>query len=239
MKKPNDIVRVIAIVVFTTCLLSACIPRRGNGIMKTAETPVSSFEGIEINGYAVVYFHESPEYRAVVTADSNLFGYTNVYTEDNVLKIGLKRGWHYLLTKYQVDVYCPVISSLSISGAARFESSDTIITPVFKAAISGAGKIKGAIECDTFTAAVSGSAQIILTGSSNDFGISISGAGDFSGNDFKTNNASVKINGAGTINIWVVEYLKAQISGTGRIRYRGNPKIDSGGSGLQRLERNS
>jgi hypothetical protein len=239
MKKLNYRAGIITIGIFAACLSCACFPITGNGNIISQEIPVSSFERIQISGYAIVNFHESREHRSVVTADSNLHKYIDVYTEGNVLKISTKTRRRYLLTQYTVDVYSPRIVGLAISGAARFKCNDPIITPEFKVTIAGAGEISGKFECDTFTADAAGAAQIALTGNSNNLNLSISGAGNFSGNDFKTSNATVQINGSGTMDIWVLENLKANISGAGKIRYREEPKIDYNGSGLARLERRS
>ena len=239
MKKYNNIPGAVAIGVFVACLSCACfpIPIKGNGIMTSSEKSVSPFESIHVSGSAVVVFHESQEYRVAVTVDSNLNEYIRVYSEDNVLKISTQREKRCVFTQFKVDVYCSGISNLSISGAARFECGDPIITSSFKTIISGAGKITGTIECDTFTANISGAAQIMLAGSCNDLDLSLSGAGTFAGDDFKTNNAAVNISGTANVDLWVLEHLNARVNGTGKITYRGDPKIDFTGSGLGRLER--
>ena len=231
------------------------ISLRGNGNLVTLEKPLSSFESINISGRATVNFYQSQDYRAVVTVDSNLEEYVRVYTQNGILNIGTHMGRAYLFTQYIVDVYCPSISGVSISGYASFEGRDKIIAPSFRLNISGFGKINGDFECDDFTtnisgageinanvvsnslsAGVSGSAKMILAGSCKDMEITISGAGDINGRELQTNNAAIRISGAGNIHIYVLENLSARVSGSGRIKYRGNPKIDFRGSGSGRVE---
>ncbi|MCL2472507.1 MAG: DUF2807 domain-containing protein, partial [Treponema sp.] len=197
----------------------------------------------------------SPEYRAVVTVDSNLNEYTSVYTENNVLNIGTKNGINCIFTKYIVDVYCPGVEAVSLSGSVSFEAKDKINSSSFKVDMSGFGKIDGNFECDDFSVSISGSgdmncnvvcsafsadvsgdANITFSGTVNSMDISISGAGDFNGSELRTNSAAVSTSGSATIRVWVLDTLKAVISGSGKVIYRGTPKIDYKSSGAGRLE---
>jgi hypothetical protein len=230
------------------------VPIRGNGNPMTAEISVSAFESIQIN-YASVFFHVGPEYRAVVTVDSNLYEQIRIYNQNDVLRIGTRRGRHFFFTQYRVDLYAPSLSGVTIAGAGRFEGRDTIKSSVFRSNISGSGKITGSFECDDFSAGISGSGEINahvtckslssrisgsgdlkLTGSTDDLDINISGSGDVLGREFQTKDADVRISGSGNMHIWVLENLRASISGSGRVRYRGNPKIDFRGSGSGRIQ---
>jgi hypothetical protein len=249
------IAAVIAIsAAFTSC--RSLVRVKGNGNIVTSERAVLPFEKIQIRGSAVVNYHASLEYRVVVTIDSNLEEYTRVYTEGNELKIGTKRekGKSYSFTNYIVDVYCPKLSAVSVSGSVLFNGIDKINASTFALTISGSGKVNGTFECENFTtrisgsgdieshiecnkfeASISGAGKITVTGSAKDMNVSGSGSMTFTGNEFQTNSALVRIGGSGRMQIWVLDYLKATVSGSGRITYRGNPKIDYTGSGSGRL----
>jgi|GEM_PF-625599 len=231
------------------------MPIRGNANIISSERPVSAFHSIRISGNATVYFHVSPEYRAVVSVDSNLDEHARVYTDNGVLRIGTRRGRNYSFTRYTVEVYAPSLSAVTIYGAGRFEGRDTIVTSSFMSNVSGFGKIEGSFESDFFSAVISGSGDITahavsnntnvrisgsgsvrLTGRSDEINASISGSGDLLGREFQTNNADLRISGSGRVNIWVLETLRANISGSGRVTYRGNPRIDFRGSGTGRIQ---
>ena len=160
-----------------------------------------------------------------------------------------------MFTRYIVDVYAPGIEAVSISGAARFAGMDKITASSFRLNISGYGKIEGSFECSDFSArisgsgeidsnivckslqiGVSGSGKITLSGQCNEMEIGISGSGDIIAREFPVNNANVRISGYGNVNIWVLDNLQANASGSGRIKYRGSPKIDYKSSGSVRLE---
>jgi len=256
VKIRNIAVIVAAIGISAVFISCRSLPHiRGNGDMVTSERSVSAFEKMQIIGSVVINYHASQEYRAVVTVDSNLEEYTRVYTEGDTLKIGTKNGKSYSFTKYIVDVYCPKLNAVSVSGSVRFNGMDKISTSTFALGVSGSAKINGAFECENFTARISGSVEIeshiecnkfevdisgsgeiAVSGAAKETSVSVSGSATFTGNEFQTNNAIIDISGSGSIHIWVLDYLKARVSGSGRVTYRGNPKIDYSGSGSGRLE---
>jgi hypothetical protein len=64
--------------------------------------------------------------------------------------------------------------------------------------------------------------------------ITVSGSGAFAGREFQTADATVSISGSGEAIIWATERLDAQVSGSGLVRYVGNPgqlSTDISGSG--------
>jgi len=253
MKKSSVVVMIFVIGFSATCLSCVIFPVMGNGHLVSTERAVSSFEKIDISGSTEVLFHESQAYRVVITVDSNLYDYVDIFTRNKELNIKTKNG-NYSFTRFLVDVYCPVLTGVSMSGSGSFAAMDKITTSSFESDISGSGKIEGTIECRDFSARVSGSGRmnnnivcdslsanisgsgaITIAGTGKDSNVKISGSGAFNGIDFKTNNASAQINGSGSMSIWVLDYLKANISGSGGVRYRGNPRIDFSGSGSGRL----
>ena len=238
MKKLNFISIVFIIGFFLGCSLNngSFIPIRGNGNLITSEKSVSSFEKINLSSSAEVRFNSSQEYRAVVTVDSNLLEYIEVYTRGNSLNVGTKSG-NYSFTKYLVEVYCPTVNSVSVSGSGRFNGIDSINVSTFTSSVSGSGRIEGTVESETFSAQISGSGKIIVTGNGRNSDIDISGSGKFDGDEFNINKAAVRVSGSGKANINVSEYLNASISGSGNVYYYGSPKIDKKITGSGRLKK--
>ena len=234
MKRFN---KIAAIIVVSACCVScvATFPIKGNGNLKTSEITDSTFEKINCGGSADVRFHAGDEYRAIVTIDENLEEYVEIFTKNNVLNIRTKNGYNIAPSKFTVEVYCPVLTAVLISGSGSFRSMDKIIAPAFDSNVSGSGKIESTIECDNYSAKISGSGKITVYGNSNDTNISISGSGNFNGSELNSRNATITVSGSGNVNICVSDNLKARISGSGNINYKGNPKVDSSVSGSGRI----
>jgi hypothetical protein len=227
-------IKFLVLIVSISLVFISCITI-GNGTIITEERNLASFENIEVSGNTEVRFHTSDEYRVIVTTDSNLIEYYETIIRNNVLKIRPKPIRSYSFTKQVVDVYCPTITGISISGSGSFEAIDKIITSSFKMNISGSGNVDGTIECNNFSAHISGNGNIHIVGNSEDAEIGISGSGSFNGIEFKVNNCSVDISGSGEIDIFVENNLNAKNSGSGTIKYRGNPRFDFRSSGSGRI----
>jgi len=236
--KNLNIFTLLLIIVISTVYVSCknLFSTVGNGNLAASERTVSTFEKISSNGSSEIHFHASQEYRVVVTTDSNLIDIVTTNVRNNVLNIGFKGG-SYSFTRIQVDVYCPTLTSVSISGSGSFTGNDTIITSTFDSKVSGSGNIEGTIECGNFSAKITGSGKITVAGSGKYSDINISGSGIFSGNNFAINNTTVRVSGSGRANIFVSENLNVDITGSGKVNYRGNPKIESKISGSGRINK--
>lgn len=225
---------------FATVLIGICaactscgdnFPIKGNGKLVSTEKNISSFQNIDISGDTDVHFYKSAEYRTVLTIDSNLEEHVEIFVKNGELKIKTKRGRNLRHTKFQVDVYCPTVTGVDLSGSGSFASEDKVITSMFRLNLSGSGSVNVDVECEKFSADISGSGKITSIGNSNDTDIDISGSGKFHGKEFTTNTADVEVSGSGTIHIDVINTLKAKISGSGDIYYFGKPVINSNVSG--------
>jgi hypothetical protein len=219
--------------VFMSCVTAI----RGNGDKITDERVLPSFERIATSGNVDVRFHSSTEYRAIVTVDSNLNEYFETIVMNNTLRARQKSGQNIVSGKIIVDVYCPFVSEVLISGSGRFEALDKIIVPVFKINISGSGYLNGNIECNSFFADVSGSGDMDISGNSDAANIRISGSGTLYGSEFRVKNYSIDINGSGKADIFAEDYLAASVSGSGSIKYRGDAEVDFWSSGQGKIAR--
>ena len=240
MKKVFNSLVVLAFIigVFSSCVSFNMNTNtiKGNGNLVTSEKSFSAFEKINVSNSANVRFYASTEYRVVITVDENLDEYVEIVTKNNVLNIGTKSG-SYSFTKFLVEIYCPTLTGISLSGSGNFESVDKITTTTFEVSVSGSGKIEGNIESEKMSSKISGSGRIIVTGSSKDADVVISGSGKFNGSDFIVNNATIRISGSGSADVHVIDNLKANVSGSGNINYRGEPRTDTNVSGSGRVRK--
>ena len=238
MKK--DKIILVAIIIGISIYCVSCVTFssiKGDGNLTTLKETVSTFEKINSFGSAEVRFHTGEEYQVVVTIDENLEEYVEIFAKNNVLNIGTKSGSSISPTKFTVDVYCPTLIGVSVSGSGSFKNTDKIITSTFESSVSGSGRIEGIVECDNYSARISGSGKIMVYGASNDINISVSGSGNFNGSELNTKSATVSISGSGSANVCVSDNLKARISGSGNINYSGEPVVNSSVSGSGRINK--
>lgn len=103
----------------------------------------------------------------------------------------------------------------------------------FNSDVSGSGKVILALDASgPADFGISGSGKIEASGSANSVKTSISGSGKLLAADLETNKCEVRISGSGDVEINVKNELDANISGSGSVRYKGNPsKVNSHSAG--------
>ena len=237
MKRLNLAAMILTLGISAVCVscVISIIPIVGNGHIVDSERSVAPFGKIQSSGSAKLRFHESQEYRTIVSTDSNLDEYVVTTVKNGTLIIKTKRG-HFSFTKLVIDVYCPLVTNVSLSGSGSF-SGGTITTSSFRVDISGSGSVNATVECTNFSANISGSGKITAAGNSANTNLAISGSGKFNGDTLTSNNANIKISGSGNVNVYVTGNLTANISGSGTVYYSGNPSINSKISGSGRIQR--
>jgi hypothetical protein len=120
-----------------------------------------------------------------------------------------------------------------VSGSGNLSVRGTFAS--LEADISGSGDVdvSGAI-AGTLAFDISGSGKCEATGTAQRVEAEITGSGKVLAGDLQVAQCKVRISGSGNVEINVKESLDAKISGSGDVRYRGNPShvnANSSGSG--------
>ena len=89
--------------------------------------------------------------------------------------------------------------------------------------MAGSGDIDLKISSNSVESSIAGSGDIELNGSTKDLTTKITGSGDFDGSDLDSTNVTAKITGSGGANVVCNGELKVRITGSGDLRYSGNP----------------
>jgi len=217
----------------------------GNGIIKTQQREVGSFDRVESNGDFNVYIFPGEETFVEVEADENLMGYiiTRVYKDELIIET---RRNNCLRTSglVRITVYTPALNTLDLNGSGKIwcdslisdsfnvdvDGSGTIHcqyveASIMDAEVSGSGNMRIDGIFDDVNADIEGSGEIVLSGESVNADLDVSGSGKISGNNMLTNNCYVDISGSGDISIWVTDLLDVDISGSGNVYYYGEPPV--------------
>jgi len=137
-------------------------------------------------------------------------------------------------------LFCTKVSATTSGSGNLTLAFGTNRVSSFTAAISGSGSmVVNNLLCDKMSGKVSGSGSLALTGEAKAADLSVAGSGQVHSFDFKVSKAKVSTSGSGNANVQAVESLAAKQSGSGSIKYRGNPgsvKMNISGSGLIKAE---
>jgi hypothetical protein len=109
----------------------------------------------------------------------------------------------------------------------------------FESDVSGSGKVILAATIDALADfGISGSGKVEASGSADMVKTNISGSGKVLAANLETNRCDIRISGSGDVEINVKNELDANISGSGSVSYRGNPKkVNSHASGSGKVRK--
>jgi hypothetical protein len=96
----------------------------------------------------------------------------------------------------------------------------------------GSGNITASnISADSCTAVTSGSGNIVASGKANSLDVTGTGSGSYEGKDLEGKSANVTLSGSGNATVRVSDTLDASVSGSGSVRYIGDPAVTRRDSG--------
>jgi hypothetical protein len=228
---------------------------RGNGKIETERRDVSAFTSVSVSGSGTLRVHEGSR-KVEIIADSNILPYITTEVSGGVLKIGFKPLTSITrATKMEYDVTVPSLEGVHLSGSGD-AYVDAFSGDRFSASISGSGGVKADLDYDSIelsasgsggydvelatkslSASCSGSGKFYLKGAADKAGFAISGSGSVMARNLSAKKADVRVVGSGSVEIRAADELKAALSGSGDVRYWGNPKVDSRVAGSGRVKR--
>lgn len=189
----------------------------GSGPITTEQRNVSDFTRVFVSGSTNVYITKGDHFSVQVKGYSNLIPYLETKKENQSLLIAFKTSANVRNDNTEVFITMPSLTGVSTSGSAGITTTGTFSAADFNASISGSGNIS------------------LEAGEADKYLISISGSGKVKSFGFIARAADITINGSGDAEVQVSQNLKANISGSGNIYYKGNPVVDSHVSGSGKL----
>ncbi|MCZ6595932.1 MAG: DUF2807 domain-containing protein [Bacteroidetes bacterium] len=197
----------------------------GNGNVTTKTVKTSGYDAIEGVGSMDIHLQKGTEGHITVTTDDNLHEYIIVEVKDNKLVLKTKKNTN-LKTNKGIHVTVPFkdISKVSMVGSGDIDSEDTVKADNLKVYVTGSGDIVLDVEANTLKVKITGSGDIELNGTTHDLEVSVSGSGDFSGFGLSAQNTDASVAGSGDIKVVAKNSIKARVSGSGDILYKGNPE---------------
>lgn len=200
---------------------------KGNGKMTTITRSTSDYDAIKCAGWMDFILVKGKEGKITLEGESNLLEYIITKVENGALIIKAKNGVN-LKTSWSKNIKITIpfedIEKVSLAGSGDLVTKNTIETDDFKVSLAGSGDIDLNINANSIHASVSGSGDIDLNGKTTSLSAKVTGSGDFHGFDLESNNTEVKVTGSGGAEVISNETLKARVTGSGDIEYKGNPK---------------
>ena len=200
---------------------------KGNGKMTTITRTTGDYDGIRCAGSMDFVLVAGDEGKITIEGEENLLEYIVTEVKNNQLvvkvenKVNLKPSWG---KSIKITVPFRDIDAVSLAGSGDVWNEDKITATNFEASLAGSGDMVLNIEATSVEGSIAGSGDLTLKGSTNDLEAKVAGSGDFHGFDLEANNTVVSVAGSGDAEVVSKVSLKARVSGSGDIEYKGNPE---------------
>jgi hypothetical protein len=244
MKLKSLLILTIAATLLTSCgkdPFCNCLESTGRASSETRT--VDPFNTLEVFNNVNVNWHQSAEYKIVVTCGSNLIDGITTEVESGVLKIRNHNRCNWMRDPgnvYLVDVYSPGIGTIICRTVGDITCKDTIRNSVFLAeSWDGTGTIRLSLDVDeAYLKIHTGPADIIANGQTGYCYLYNTGNGYVRAEGLQTNDAFVMSRSTGDCYVNSNNNLQVKIDYQGDIYYTGQPSnIQSQITGTGRLIR--
>ena len=199
---------------------------KGNGKVTTVKRSVGDYDGIKCAGFMDFKLVKGTEGNLTLEGESNLLDYIITEVKDGVLKVRVKQGKNLKPSKNSpiiITIPYESVNSVSLSGSGDVWNEGTISESNLNVSLSGSGDVVLNIDSESVKGSISGSGYLTLKGKTVNLDANVTGSGDFHGFDLNSTNTDVSVTGSGDADVVCNGMLKARVTGSGDIEYRGNP----------------
>jgi hypothetical protein len=235
--------------VLSACSIGDGRTVRGSGKVVEETRAVSDFAGVNLAtiGHLTIEVGDTESLR--IEAEDNLMEYLETEVHNGRLSIGTQDNIR-LRTTRPINYYLTVtgLDAIEISSSGDIQAPD-LEAERFSITISSSGDLEMAdLEADSLTVKISSSGDVtmgvldantlevdisssgnltIAGGQVKTQNITINSSGDYAAQDLASDEAEVRLSSSGSATIWVQDHLRANLSSSGDLRYRGNPTVDA------------
>ena len=201
-----------------------------------ARAQADTFDSVEISGSAVVQFTQGAVQQVRVDGDDEHKS-VDFEVRGGVLHIRPSGGWKFWnAQRARVDITARELRRVTISGAADFTATQPVQCEQLDVSISGSGLARfDKLQAESLRFRVSGAGDGQIAGSAKDLQITVSGRGEFRGENLLSRRAKVVVNGIGEVRVWATEWLGVNVSGVGTVDYWGAPQVERNSSGVAKI----
>jgi len=197
----------------------------GDGPIITEEIFLDDFDGIRIEGEMNVFLKQGPNQEVIVEGKENLIDELERDVNGGIWNIDFD-GCVRDIDEFNIFITIPDLTVIRIDGSGDVVTENLFVIEDLEIDIEGSGDIDLVLEADDINTSVEGSGDIRLEGQADEVRYRIEGSGDVKAYGLECRVADINVAGSGDLEVFVTEYLKVRIEGSGSVFYRGNPELD-------------
>ncbi|MCU0448269.1 MAG: DUF2807 domain-containing protein [Bernardetiaceae bacterium] len=142
------------------------------------------------------------------------------------LVVGTENGWDWRRKQpkdIRIVITYKTLNAIDVSGSGQVTVTSKLKASRFEVRISGSADLTASLEANEVEVDISGSGGVTLAGQSKRADLTLSGSGQVNAFDLQTEETEVTISGSGGVDVSVSRSIETQVSGSGDVRYKGNP----------------
>jgi len=193
---------------------------------------VGDFSEVVLDGAFTVYLVQGDDCSVVVkTTNDDAFKNIKIDRSGNEVLIKMDAS---LFEFYRVNLYITskALEKLKIEGGVNLKTNGFLDLQNLSVHIEGGANVDLNMKAQNVTFYGEGGFLLELKGVADKLDITIKGAGHVSAGELKTKDVSFTVAGFGTGSVYATNTLNAKIEGVGKLRYKGDPKVDQYIDGL-------
>lgn len=199
----------------------------GEGNVVTETLMLDDFTGFANAIAADIYLTQGDEQEVVIEAQQNIIDNLEIDEDDDGFWKIKNDRWVRRSKPVKIFITLPNLDKVIVAGSGdvvgdtSFENLEDL-----ELLIAGSGSIKLDINCETLELLITGSGDFDLSGKSPSLDGAVAGSGSIRAYDLQTERSEISITGSGSGKLSVSEFLRATITGSGDVYYRGTPEVD-------------
>lgn len=197
--------------------------------MTTVTRTTSDYDGVKCAGSFDYVLVEGTEGNITIEGEENLIEYIITEIKNGALVVKVKNDVNLKTSRnksIKITIPFKEIENVSLAGSGDLWNDNVLASDNLDISLAGSGDIVLNIKASKTKASITGSGDLTLKGTSNKLEASVTGSGDFRGYDLQVNDTDVSVTGSGDAKVVCNENLKARVTGSGDIVYKGDPKTE-------------
>ncbi|WP_299391518.1 head GIN domain-containing protein [uncultured Gelidibacter sp.] len=202
---------------------------KGNGNETTITRSTADYEAVSFAGPFDYVLVAGTEGEIVLEGEENLLEHIITEVKNGTLVVKTDNKVNLQTTRnntIKITVPFKDLNAVALAGSGNLWTEHKISGKNLKVSLAGSGDAKLDVAATNTKVNVAGSGELELTGKTIKLEVDLAGSGEFKGFHLETDDADVTVAGSGSIDLVCHGHLKARVTGSGDIRYNGNPKTE-------------
>ncbi len=201
---------------------------------------VSEFNSVTLKSIGNIYLEQGDEYSVKVTSNQDIRGKIKAKVINGELSLSFRDPlpmWLLSFPKFDIYVTFKDLKQCRVKGIGKISCNELMKVKEMHVINSGVGSIFLKIDTDKLITTLKGVGEIELSGKAVMHDVEISGTGKVNAYQLEAEEVSIRSKGVGECIVFATKKLDVYSSGIGKVRFKGEPVIQSKQTGLGGIEK--